>query len=208
MKVVLFGATGMIGSRVLKELVSRRHEVTAVVRDTSRVPNEPGVKAVKGDALNAADVAEVVKGSDAVVSSYSPGANTALIVDATRSLIAGLKQAGVRRFIEVGGAGSLLVAPNLRLIDAPNFPAEYKEIALAHADALEVLRNSDLNWTYFSPAAFIQPGDRTGKFRLAEDTLVADDKGKSSISAEDYAIALVDELESPKFIRKRFTIGY
>jgi putative NADH-flavin reductase len=208
MKVVLFGATGMIGSRVLKELVSRGHEVTAVVRDPSRVPNETGVKAVKGDALNTAEVATAVKGSDAVVSSYAPGANTALIVDATRSLIAGLQQADVKRFIEVGGAGSLLIAPNLRLIDAPNFPAEYKEIAIAHADALEVLRTSNLDWTYFSPAAFIQPGERTGKFRLGDDMLIADENGNSRISAEDYAIALVDELENPKFIRKRFTIGY
>jgi uncharacterized protein len=138
----------------------------------------------------------------------APGANTALIIDATRSLIVGLKQAGVKRLIEVGGAGSLLVAPNLRLVDAPNFPAEYKQIALTHADALEVLRTSDLEWTYFSPAAVIQPGERTGKFRLGEDMLVVDEQGNSRISAEDYAIALVDELENPKFIRKRFTIGY
>ncbi len=208
MNVVLFGATGMIGSRVLKELFSRGHTVTAVARDPSRVPNEPGVKAVQGDVLNTAQVAEIVKGSDAVISAYSPVQNPEVLVDATKSLIAGLKQAAVKRFIEVGGAGSLFVAPNVRLIDAPNFPAEYKEIALAHADALEVLRNSDLDWTYFSPAAFIQPGERTGKFRLGEDTLIADEKGNSRISAEDYAIALVDEVENPKYIRKRFTIGY
>ena len=208
MNVILFGATGMIGSRVLKELVSRGHKVTAVVRDPSRVPNEPNVRAAKGDALNPAEVAAVVKGSDAVISSYNPLPNASLIVDATKSLIAGLKQAGVKRFIEVGGAGSLFVAPNLRLIDAPNFPVEYKEIAQTHADALEVLRGSDLDWTYFSPAALIQPGERTGKFRLDKDMLVADEKGNSRISAEDYAIALVDELENPKYIRQRFTIGY
>jgi hypothetical protein len=208
MNVVLFGATGMIGSRVLKELVSRGHTVTAVVRDPSRVPNEPGVKAVQGDVLNSATVEEIVKGADAVISAYSPGSTPAVVVDATRSLIAGLKQAGVQRFIEVGGAGSLFVAPNVRLVDAPNFPDEYKEIAIAHGEALEVLRHSDLDWTYFSPAALIQPGERTGKFRLDEDTLIADEKGNSQISAEDYAIALVDELEKPKYIRRRFTIGY
>jgi uncharacterized protein len=208
MNVVLFGATGMIGSRVLNELVSRGHKVTAVARDPSRVPNEPGVKAVQGDVLDKAAVAGIVNGSDAVISSYNPGSNVSAIVDATTSLIAGLKQAGVKRFIEVGGAGSLFVAPNVRLLDAPNFPEEYKAIALTHADALEVLRQADLDWTYFSPAALIQPGERTGKFRLAEDTLVADEKGSSRISAEDYAIALVDELENPKYIRKRFTIGY
>lgn len=208
MNAVLFGATGMIGSCILKELVSRGHQVIAVVRDPSRVPNEPGIKAVQGDVLNTAAVADVVKGADAVISAYSPGQRPAAIVDATKSLIAGLKQAGMKRLIEVGGAGSLFVAPNVRLVDAPNFPAEWKEIALAHGDALEVLRNSDLDWTYFSPAAFIQPGERTGKFRLGKDTLVADEKGTSRISAEDYAVALVDELENPRHIRQRFTVGY
>ena len=143
-----------------------------------------------------------------MISAYSPGSTTAAVVDATRSLIAGLTQAGVRRFIEVGGAGSLFVAPNVRLVDAPNFPEAYKEIALAHGEALEVLRHADLDWTYFSPAAFIQPGERTGKFRLGEDTLIADEKGNSQISTEDYAISLVDELEKPNYIRRRFTIGY
>lgn len=208
MNVVLFGATGMIGSRVLSELLSRGHKVTAVVRNTSKVPNEPGVKAVKGDLLNTAAVAEIMKGADAVISAYSPGPNATAIVDATKSLISGLKQAGVKRLIEVGGAGSLFVAPNVRLVDAPDFPAEWKPIALAHGEALEVLRKSDLDWTYFSPAAFVQPGERTGKFRLGKVTLLTDEKGNSRISAEDYAIALADELENPKHIRQRFTIAY
>jgi putative NADH-flavin reductase len=209
MNVVLFGATGMIGSRVLNELVSRGHKVTAVVRDPSRIPSNPAVKAVQGDVLNASAVAEVVKGSDAVISAYAPGQQTPeVIVDATKSLISGLEQAGVKRFIEVGGAGSLLVAPNVRLEDVPDFPAEYKPIAFAHTDALEVLRGADLDWTYFSPAAIIQPGERTGKFRIGGDTLLVDEKGNSQISAEDYAIALVDELENPRHIRKRFSIAY
>jgi putative NADH-flavin reductase len=209
MNVVLFGATGMIGSRVLNELVSRGHKVTAAVRDPSRIPNNPAVKALQGDVLDASAVAEIVKGSDAVISAYSPGPQTpSVLVDATRSLISGLTQAGVKRLIEVGGAGSLFVAPNVRLEDAPDFPAEYKPIAFAHTDALEVLRGSDLDWTYFSPAAIIQPGERTGKFRLGEDTLLVDEKGSSQISAEDYSIALVDELENSRHIRKRFTIAY
>lgn len=208
MNVVLFGATGVIGSRVSKELLSRRHMVTAVVRDPSRVPNEPGVKAVKGDVLNTVEVAQVVKSADAVISAYGPGSNAAAIVDATKSLIAGLKQAGVKRLIEVGGAGSLFVAPNVCLVDTPDFPAEWKAIALGHADALEFLRKSDLDWTYLSPAAFIQPGERTGSFRLGKDTLLTDEKGNSRISAEDYAVALIDELETPRHIRQRFTVGY
>jgi hypothetical protein len=209
MNVVLFGATGMVGSRVLSELVSRGHNVTAVVRDPSRVPQNPSVKAVKGDVLDSASVAEVVKGADAVISAYSPPPETpGKIVDATRSLMAGLKQAGVKRLIEVGGAGSLFVAPNVRLVDAPDFPGEWKAIALAHGDALHVLRGADLDWTYFSPAALIQPGERTGKFRLATDNLIVDGEGNSKISAEDYAVALVDELEKSEHVRQRFTIGY
>jgi putative NADH-flavin reductase len=199
----------MIGSRILKELVSRGHQVTAVVRDPSRVAANSAVKAVKGDVFDAADVAQVAKGADAVVSSYGPGPeNPGKVVDATKSLIAGLKQAGVKRFIEVGGAASLFVAPNVRLVDVPDFPAEFKGIALAHADALEVLRGSDLDWTYLSPAAFIQPGERTGKFRLGGDNLIADEQGTSRISAEDYAVALMDELEKPQHIRQRFTVAY
>jgi putative NADH-flavin reductase len=209
MKVVLFGATGMIGTRILKELVSRGHQVTAVVRDPSRVEANPAVKVVKGDVFDASSAAAAAKGADVAVSAYGPGAgNPYEVVDATKSLIEGVSKAGVKRFIEVGGAGSLLVAPNLRLVDAPNFPAEYKEIALAHADALEVLRGADLDWTYLSPAAIIEPGERTGKFRLGADNLVADEQGNSRISAEDYAIALVDEIEKPQHIRKRFTLAY
>ena len=208
MNVVLYGATGMIGSRILNELISRSHTVTAVVRDPSRVPQNSAVKAVKGDLLDTASVAATVKGADAVISAYNPGQNAAAIVDATRSLIVGLEQAGVKRLIEVGGAGSLFVAPNVRVVDAPDFPAAWKEIALAHGDALDVLRTSSLNWTYFSPAAIIQPGQRTGQFRLGLDNLITDANGNSQISAEDYAIALVDELEHPKHIQQRFTIGY
>lgn len=208
MKVVLFGASGMVGSRVLQELIFRGHQVTAVVRDPSRVESGAGVKAIKGDALDAASVAEVSKGADAVISAYSPGNETQKVVDATKALIAGVKQAGVKRFIEVGGAGGLFVAPGVRVVDLPVFPDEFKPIVLAHIDALDVLRTADLDWTYFSPAAIIQPGERTGTFRLDKDNLVADANGNSSISAEDYAIALVDELEKPQYIRQRFTIGY
>ena len=208
MNVVLYGATGMVGSRVLNELISRGHKITAVVRDPSRVPQNPAVKAVKGDLLDTASVAATVKGADAVVSAYSPGENAAAIVDATRSLIAGLEQAGVKRLIEVGGAGSLFVASNVRVVDAPDFPAAWKPIALAHGDALDILRTANFDWTYFSPAAIIQPGERTGKFRLGGDNLLVDANGNSQISAEDYAIALVDELENPKHIKQRFTAAY
>ena len=211
MKVVLYGATGMIGSRTLKELVSRGHQVKAVVRNSSRVPTEPNVTAVAGDQLNPVDVAHQVKGADAVITAYSPGngpEEVGKLLDATRSLITGTKEAGVRRVIMVGGAGSLNVAPGVTLIDSGHLPAQYMAIAVAHRDAKEILRESGLDWTSFSPAAFIEPGERTGKFRLGGDDLIVDSAGTSRISAEDYAIALVDELEHPKHIGERFTVAY
>jgi uncharacterized protein len=209
MKVVLFGATGMAGSRILTELLQRGHTVTAVARDASTTL--PGATVVEGDALDAANVASVVKGADAVVSAYGPGFDPKevhKVVDATTALIAGMKQAGVKRLIMVGGAGSLYVAPGVQLIDSGHLPAEWIPIAEAHRDALVVLKQSDLDWTNFSPAAFFQPGERTGKFRLGETDLIADASGKSSISAEDYAIALVDELENPEHVKAQMTIGY
>lgn len=208
MRVVLYGGTGMIGVRILKELASRGHTVTVVARDPSKVPAIANVKAVKGDVLDAESVASTARGADAVVSAYGPGSKPELMDPSTRALIAGLKKAGVRRFLMVGGAGSLLVAPGVDIIESGQLPAEWRGIAVAHRDALAILKQSDLDWTSFSPAAFIQPGERTGKFRLGGDSLVMDEKGNSSISAEDYAIALVDELEQPKHIRRRFTAAY
>lgn len=209
MNVVLYGATGMIGSRVLKELLSRGHRVTAVVRDPTKVPQLDGIVAAKGDALDAGDVAAKTAGADVVISAYAPPQEQPeKMVDAVRALIAGVKESGAKRVLVVGGAGSLFVAPDVDVIDSGHLPEQWKGIAIAHRDALNVLKASDIDWTYFSPAAFIQPGERTGKFRLGGDSLVVDDKGTSSISAEDYAIALVDELEHPKHIRKRFTAAY
>ena len=209
MNVVLYSATGMIGSRILKELISRGHNVTAVVRDPSKVPAHPSVAALKGDIFDADDVAAKATGVDAVISAYGPGTGDVNdMVKATRSLIAGLHKADSRRLIVVGGAGSLFVAPGVDVIASGHLPEAYMAIAIAHRDALKLLQDSDLIWTYFSPAAFIQPGERTGKFRLGLTSLIADEKGNSSISAEDYAVALVDELETPKHLHQQFTIGY
>ncbi len=127
---------------------------------------------------------------------------------ATKALIAGMDKAGVKRVIMVGGAGTLYVAPGLQLLDSPHMPAQWKPIAEAHREAKGMLRESDLDWTYFSPAAFFEPGERTGKFRLGTTNLVADEQGNSRISAEDYAIALVDELEKPQHIKEQFTCAY
>jgi hypothetical protein len=208
MKVVLFGASGMVGSRILQELVDRGHDVTAVVRTPEKITTA-GVRALEGDVTEESTVASTIKGADAVISAYAPPqGHEEAIVKATRSLVAGINQAGVKRLLFVGGAGSLEVAPGVRLVDTPNFPEAFKAIARAHCDVLPVLKESDLDWSYLSPAAFIQPGERTGKFRLGGTRLVADDKGESRISAEDYAIALVDELENPTHVRQQFTAAY
>jgi putative NADH-flavin reductase len=199
----------MIGGRILNELLARGHNVTAVVRDPSKLADShASIK--KGDVLSSASVEETAAGADAVISAYAaPFTETGKLLDATRSLIVGLRQAGVKRFLMVGGASSLKVAPGVELIDAPNFPAEWKPIAQAHRDALDVLKSaSDLEWTSLSPAALIQPGERTGKFRLGLNDLISDAAGESRISAEDYAIAMVDELDNPKHVRQRFTVGY
>lgn len=208
MKVALYGASGTIGSRILRELVSRGHQVTAVVRHPEKVAG-PEVTVLQGDVLDAKSVAETAHRADAAISAYAPPPNDAQkLVDATRTLVTGLADAGVRRFIMVGGAGSLEVAPGRQLLDAPDFPEAWKPYALAHRDALAFLRSADIDWTNFSPAALIEPGQRTGKFRLGKDVLVTNEKGESRISAEDYAAALVDELERPQHIRQRFTAAY
>lgn len=216
MRVVLYGATGMIGSRVLKELLSRGHTVTAVLRDPSKLAPQKNLAVEKGDMLNADSIAKLCWGADVVVSAYAPPvgpqgpdpAKANQLVDATRALIAGARRAGSPRIIMVGGAGSLEIQPGLQIVDSPTFPDAYKPVALAHRDAFYVMRDCDLNWTYFSPAMMIQPGERTGKFRLGHNSLISDDKGNSSISAEDYAIALVDEVEQGRHTKQRFTIGY
>jgi putative NADH-flavin reductase len=216
MRVVLYGATGMIGSRILKELLSRGHVVTAVSRDLSKLPAQNNLTVEKGDMLDADSIAKMAKGSDVVVSSYAPPAGPQgplpdklhLLAEATKALVAGVRRAGAPRIIMVGGAGTLEVAPGLEIVDSPGFPDAYKGIALAHRDAKHVLQASGLNWTYFSPAMTIQPGERTGKFRLGKDALISDAKGTSSISAEDYAVALVDEVEQGRHTKQRFTIGY
>jgi putative NADH-flavin reductase len=208
MKVVLYGASGMIGSRILQELLSRGHQVTAVVRNPAKI-TAAGVRVLKGDVTDAASVAQTARGADAAVSAYAPPKGEEPTVSAAvLALLDGLAEAGVRRLIVVGGAGALEVAPGVALVDAPGFPEAYRDIAMAHRDLLPILRESNLDWTYLSPAAFIEPGERTGRFRLGTTTLVVDEKGESRISAEDYAVALVDELENPQHVRKQFTLAY
>jgi putative NADH-flavin reductase len=209
MNVTLFGATGKAGLRILKELLARGHQVTAIVRDPAKLPPQPGLTVRKGDLSDVAQVAESVRGTEAVVSAYGPGLNSpGDLVGATERLVASLKQGGVPRLLMVGGAGSLEVAPGVQLIDSGYLPEEWKPIALAHRDALEILKASDLDWTSLCPAGYFEPGERTGVFRLGKDNLVANEKGESRISMEDYAIAMVDELEKHAHSRQRFSVGY
>jgi putative NADH-flavin reductase len=213
MNIALFGANGTIGQRILQEALSRGHNVTAIIRNPSKLQiTNPDLIVIKGDVLDPASVAETVTGHDAVISAIGPahdGSSQAdFLLKAAHSLIDGLNRTSVRRLLIVGGAGSLEVAPGLRLLDTPDFPPAWRGSANAHADALEIYKTAHLDWTYLSPAAFIQPGERTGTYRTGTDQLVTDAEGKSHISAEDYAVALIDELENQKFNRRRFTVAY
>jgi hypothetical protein len=208
MKVTLYGASGMIGSRILNELLSRKHDVVAVVRHPSKI-TRTDVDVHTGDVLDSHSVVETTKGADAVISAYASSEDaTRQLSDATRSLLSALEQTGVRRFLMVGGAGNLEVAPGVPIVDTPHFPPQWISHGLAHKEALSVLREADLDWTSFSPAALIQPGERTGKFRLSGNAFLTDTEGQSRISAEDFAAALVDELEHPSHLRQVLGVVY
>lgn len=202
MKVALIGATGQVGSRLLAELTRRGHTVSAIARNPEKAPKGPLVVAKRGDVGDKAALAAILRGHDAVISSVRfLDTDPAALVDAVRS-------AGVKRYLVVGGAGSLEVAPGVPLISTPQFPAAYKAEAGAGAQFLDYLRGvQDLDWTFLSPSAMFVAGERTGKFRLGKDQLLTNEKG-SSISFEDFAIALVDEIEKPAHVRERFTVGY
>lgn len=211
MKIVVYGASGMIGQRVTQEALSRGHKVTAIVRNPAKLTiAHPELTVREGNVFDVESVAGAVAGYDAVINATRQNADepSQTFVDAANALVAGLTRAGVRRLIVVGGAGSLEVAPGLQLLDSPGFNPAWRPGAIGLRDALDVYRTADIDWTYFSPAGFVAPGERTGKYRTGTDQLVIDEKGDSHISAEDYAVALVDEFETPRFVRRRFTVGY
>ncbi|TPK23012.1 NAD(P)-dependent oxidoreductase [Mesorhizobium sp. B2-5-9] len=200
--VALIGASGAVGSRILKELSDRGHTVTGIARSPEKIAALPGVTAKKGDVFDKEGLAELIRDHDAVISAVH-------FVDSDPdTLIAAVRASGVKRYLVVGGAGSLEVAPGKRLVDTAEFPAIYKAEAQKGADFLDKLKTvSDVDWTFLSPSAMFVSGERTGKFRVGKDTLLASDKG-SSISFEDYAVAMVDEIEKPTHVRQRFTVGY
>jgi uncharacterized protein len=210
MKLIMFGPTGMIGSRILNEALQRGYTLTAITRDPARFAvSHKTLTVVAGNALDPANVATLAKGHDAVLSAMGPGGSSAeTIIQATQALINGLSQAGIRRLVVVGGAGTLDVAPGVRLMDSPDFIEEYRPLAVAHLEAYNLYQASNLDWSFVCPAAEIAPGDRTGNFQVGADRLLSNEKGESRISAEDYAIAFMDEVEESKYIHHRMTVAY
>jgi uncharacterized protein len=212
MKIAVFGAGGRIGSRIVDEALNRGHDVTAVVRHPENYTKiHAHLKVAKGDLFNSQDVETGAFDQNAVVSAYSPAAGIppTTITELVIPLINGLKQAHVKRLIIVGGAGSLEVSPGLQLVDTPDFPALYKPASLAHREALKLYqKENELDWTFVSPSAVIEPGERTGKFRTGTKQLLSDANGKSFITMEDYAVAVIDEIESPLHVREVMTVGY
>ncbi|WP_343635371.1 NAD(P)-dependent oxidoreductase [Roseateles sp.] len=213
MKVALIGPTGFVGSEVLKELLARGHDVVALARDPAKLTARAGLTVVKADAKRADQVAAAVEGADAVVNAFNPGWSVPDIhtefLEGTRAIYDGVKRAGVKRLIVVGGAGSLYAAPGVQLVDTPEFPAEWKQGALAAREALNLIRQeSSLDWTFLSPAVHLEPGERRGSYRVSLDTPVMDANGPAHVSTADLAVAIVDELERPQHIRRRFTVGY
>ncbi|MEP6840687.1 MAG: NAD(P)-dependent oxidoreductase [Bradyrhizobium sp.] len=203
MKIAVIGASGNAGSRITAELAGRGHAVTAIARNPDKIAKLANVTAVKGDVLDQAGLTRLIAGHDAAISSVHFVAS-----DPVR-LIGAVSDSKVGRYLVVGGAGSLEVAPGVRLVTTPGFPVAYKAEAEKGAKFLDLLRaEKELNWTFLSPSALFTAGERTGRFRLGTDRLLTAEDGKSWISFEDFAVALADEIERPAHIRQRFTVGY
>ena len=202
-KIAIIGATGRAGSQLLEEALRRGHTVTAIARSTGAIAARPGLTVKQADALDAAALQQAISGSDVVISA----AHFATLP--APAVIGPVKQAGVKRLLVVGGAGSLLLPDGGRVIDSQGFPAEYKAEASAGAAFLDTLRQEkELDWTFLSPSAEFVETERTGTFRLGQDDLLVSSAGRSWISFGDFAIALIDEVETPKHSRQRFTVGY
>jgi putative NADH-flavin reductase len=203
MKIAVIGASGNAGSRITKELAGRGHAVTAIARNPGKIAVLQNVTAKAGDVMDQAALAKLLAGHDVAISSVH------FLDSDPAKLIAAAKASKIGRYLVVGGAGSLEVAPGVRLVTTPNFPAQYKAEAEKGGAFLDLLRQEkELNWTFLSPSALFVPGERTGKFRLGTDQLLTAADGKSSISFEDFAVALADEIERPAHIKARFTVGY
>ena len=203
MKIAVIGASGNVGSRITAELARRGHAVTAIARNPERIAAQANVAATKGDIMDRPALTSLLAGHDAAISSVHFLASDPL------KLIGAARDSKVGRYLVVGGAGSLEVAPGVRLVTTSGFPVAYKAEAEKGAGFLDLLRaEKELNWTFLSPSALFTAGERTGRFRLGTDQLLTSADGKSSISFEDFAVALADEVDRPAHIRRRFTVGY
>jgi putative NADH-flavin reductase len=214
-KIVLIGASGFVGSAILNEALDRGHKVTAVVRNPEKITKVHKNLIVKqGDVSLGGTVTEVSKGAEVVISAYNPGWKNPDIAEETtrvyRTILNGVKQAGVNRFLVVGGAASLFISPGKRLMNAGLMPESFLPAVKALADVylIDLMAEKSVDWVFFSPAGILEPGLRTGKFRLGKDDLIVNETGESKISVQDYAVAMIDELEKPAHHRERFTIGY
>ena len=215
MNIAIVGATGYVGSKILTEAVNRGHQVCAITRSVEKLPKAPAIDPVKADVNDVNALTDHFRGKDAVIHCYSPAKNLGLAEkmdqqgNATQTIITAVKAADVPRLLAVGGAGSLYVAPGVRDMDQPDFPKEWEGGVKATLLIKEILtKEPELDWTYLSPSHNLVPGERTGKFRLGQDDLLVSSDGQSRISVEDYAVAMIDELENPKHTRRRFTVGY
>ncbi|WP_020413929.1 NAD(P)-dependent oxidoreductase [Microbulbifer variabilis] len=212
MNIALIGASGFIGSALLVEALARGHRVTALVTHPEKLQTQERLTATQTDVLNTTQLADLLRGHDAVISAFSGHAQQDIhgyYLRGFESILNACKEAGIDRLLVVGGAGSLEVAPGVHLLETPQFPPEWKASALGALDALKRLKQENtLQWTFLSPAALIEPGERTGHFRLGGDQLMVDRDGRSRISLEDYAIAMIDELEQPQHIQQRFSVAY
>lgn len=213
--VVLIGASGFVGTAILNELLNRGHKVTAIVRDAKKMTvSNPNLTIVEADVTDTDALKEAGKGKDAVISAYNPGWKNPHIYEDTLKnyplIVESAKQAGVKRLLIVGGAGTLFYAPGKMVMDADDVPAQLlpgiKPLGEFYLNTLR--KEKDIDWIFLSPAANMTPGQRTAKFRIGKDDLVVDANGDSNISVEDFAVAMVDELEQEKHHKERFTIGY
>lgn len=216
MKVALIGASGFVGKATLAELVNRGHQVTAIVRNPENLEATGSVTPLGADVFNEAELTAALSGHDAVISTYNAGWTNPNMYDdylnGSKAVQSAVKKSGVKRFIVVGGAGSLYISPETQIVDTEGFPEDIKPGALAARDYLNIIKEeTGLDWTFLSPAIEMHPGTsgkRTGSYRTGLENPVLNPAGRSVLSVEDTAVALVDELENPKYIKKRFTAAY
>lgn len=212
MKIALIGASGYVGAKLRDEALQRGHQVVAIVRDPSKLPTVDGLTTRSADVYDSAQVSAAVAGSDVVLSAFSSAHETDDVqgkhLRASRAIVAGTKHAGVGRLIVIGGAGSLFVAPGVQLVDTEAFPAEWKPGALGARDALSDLQQeNELDWAFVSPPPLLVPGERSGKYQVGGDAVPPMRDGQpASISTDDLAVAVLDEIEKPKHHRQRFSV--